>query len=273
MPTLAGMRRRGYTPAAIRDFCEKIGVAKANSMIDLDLLNFCLREDLNRNSQRAMAVIRPLKVVLTNYPEDKIEEFDADNNPENPSTGTRKIPFSRELYIERDDFMEIPPKGFFRLAPGKEVRLKHAYYIKCEEVIKDASGEIAELRCTYDPESRGGGTPDGRKVKGTLHWVSAAHSVQAEVRLFSHLLLRENPDDVEEGKDFMSILNPNSLEVLKNCRLEPALAGALPGNSFQFLRQGYFCVDSKDSAAGRPVFNRIVELKDSWAKIEKKAQS
>jgi len=271
MPTLSGLRRRGYTPASIRNFCEKIGVAKTNSVVDYALLEHCIREDLNKNAKRVMAVLRPLKVVIDNYPEDKTEWFDIENNPETPEMGTRKVPFSRVIYIEKDDFMEDPPKKFFRLAPGREVRLKGAYIIKCEQVVKDEqSGEIIELHCTYDPESKGGNTPDGRKVKGTLHWVSAAHAIDAEVRLYDHLFAVPNPEDESEGKTFKDYLNPNSLEVLKNCKLEPELAGAAPGSRYQFLRLGYFCVDTVDTKENHLVFNRTVSLKDTWAKIASK---
>lgn len=269
MPTLAGMRRRGYTPEALWDFAERIGVAKANSMVDLGLLEYCIRENLNVTAPRVMAVLRPLCVVIENYPEAQVEEFEVENHPQNPALGTRKVPFSRVVYIERDDFMETPPSKFFRLGPGREVRLMNAYYITCVDVIKDASGEVAELRCTYDPESRGGTTPDGRKVKGTLHWVSAAHTVEAEVRLYANLFLKENPYDVPEGQDFTANLNPDSLEVLTDCKLERSLAGAISGDRFQFMRQGYFCVDSKGARPGALVFNRTVGLKDSWAKMQK----
>lgn len=268
MPTLRGLRRRGYTPESIRTLCERVGVAKANSVVDYAFLEHCLREDLNKRALRAMVVLRPLKVVITNYPEGQVEEFETENNPEDPSAGTRKVPFSREIYIERDDFMEDPPKKFFRLAPGREVRLKSAYYITCQEVVKDPStGEIVELRCTYDPESRGGMTPDGRRVRGTIHWVSAAHSHKAEVRLYDHLFLTEDP---EEGGDFIANLNPNSLEVLTDCRIELALAEASVGDRFQFLRHGYFVVDP-DSTEDRLVFNRTVSLRDTWQKIKDKS--
>ena len=266
MPTVSGMRRRGYTPAAIRDFCERIGVAKRDSVVDIALLEHCLREDLNKNAKRVMAVLRPLKVVIDNYPDGQVEELEAINNPEDEAMGSRMIPFSKVVYIEQDDFREDPPKKFFRLAPGREVRLKHAYYITCDRVVKDeATGEIVELHCTYDPESRGGGTPDGRRVKGTLHWVSAEHAVKAEVRLYNSLFATENPS---EGGDFVANLNPDSLEKMPSCLLESSLADAKPGDRFQFLRHGYFCVDS-DSNDDRPVFNRTVSLRDSWAKIEK----
>jgi glutaminyl-tRNA synthetase len=271
MPTLSGYRRRGYTPEAIRTFCERIGVARADSTVDIGLMEHCLREDLNRRAPRVMAVLRPLRVTIVNYPEGRTEVLDAVNNPEDPAAGTRQVPFSREIYIEREDFMEDPPKKFFRLAPGREVRLRYAYFIKCVEVVKDpATGEVAELRCTYDPATRGGDAPDGRKVQGTLHWVSAAHAVTAEVRLYNHLFTRENPNDVEEGRHFTDTVNPGSLEVLKGCRLEPSLAAAAPGSRFQFERMGYFCADLKDSQPDRPVFNRSVTLRDTWAKIAKK---
>jgi glutaminyl-tRNA synthetase len=271
MPTISGLRRRGYTPFAIRDFAERIGVAKSNSVVDFALLEHCLREDLNKKALRVMAVLDPLKVIITNYPENKTEYFDADNNPEDTNAGKRKIPFCREIYIEKSDFREDAPRKYFRLAPGKEVRLKHAYYITCEKVIKDEqTGEIVELHCSYDPKSRGGWTNDGRKVKGTLHWVSAKHCIEGEVRLYSHLFAKENPYETEEGKDFLSNLNPQSLIVLNKCKLEPSLKDAKAGINYQFLRTGYFCVDSKDSTEDNLVFNRTVALKDSWAKKEKK---
>ena len=268
MPTLTGMRRRGYTPEAIRDFCQRIGVAKKENVIDIGLLEHCVREDLNRRAPRAMGVLRPLKIVLTNYPADHTEEMRVVNNPEDPSAGTRLVSFSRELYIEADDFMEDPPKKFFRLAPGREVRLRNAYLITCVEVVKDTHGEIIELRCTYDPATRGGDAPDGRKVKATLHWVSAAHAVDAEVRLYDRLFSVEDPDGVatKSGKEFTEFLNPNSLEVRRGCKVEPMLGQATPGTRFQFERLGYFAVDP-DSTPGRPVFNRTVSLKDTWAKI------
>jgi len=270
MPTLAGMRRRGYMPGAIRDFCERIGVAKRESYVDIALLEHCLREELNKRAPRVMAVLRPLRVVIDNYPEDKVEELDAENNPEDPSMGMRKIPFSRVLYIEEDDFREDPPKKFFRLSPGREIRLKHAYYIKCTEVVKDEkSGEVVELHCTYDPETRGGWSKDGRMVKGTSHWVSAAHSLEAEVRLYNYLFTKEKPEEEENGGDFKTCLNPDSLETLTSCRVEPSLAGAEPGSFYQFLRKGYFCVDSVDSSNKALVFNRTATLRDTWAKIEK----
>lgn len=270
MPTLSGLRRRGYTPEAIRDFCERIGVAKSNSFVDIALLEHCIREDLNLRAPRVMAVLHPLRVVIDNFPEDQVEELDAEINPENPGMGSRKIPFSRVLYIEQEDFCEDPPKKFFRLAPGREVRLKHAYIIHCVGVVKDEqTGEVVELHCTFDPETRSGMSSDVRKVKGTLHWVSAAHAVRAEVRLYDYLLANENPDDEKEDSDFKSDVNPNSLERLTACQVEPSLAGAAPGSRYQFLRNGYFCVDVVDSAVGAPVFNRIVSLKDSWARMQK----
>ena len=269
MPTLSGLRRRGYTPEAIREFCDRIGVAKADSTVDVSMLEYCVREDLNRRTPRVMAVLRPLRVVITNYPEGQVEEVEAINNPEDPAAGTRKLPFSRELFIERDDFREDPPKGFFRLSPGREVRLRYAYFITCQEAVKDANGEVVELRCTYDPASRGGNSPDGRKVKSTLHWVSAPHALEAEVRLYDHLFMKPYPDQVEEGQTWKSNLNPNSLETLAGCKLEPSLASAAAGDRFQFERMGYFCVDTKDSRPGAPVFNRTVTLRDEWAKIEK----
>ena len=269
MPTIAGLRRRGYTPESIRNFCERIGVAKRDSIVDMALLEYCIREDLNKRAPRVMAVLRPLRVVIVNYPEDKIEELDAVNNPEDLAMGTRKIPFSRVLYIERDDFREDPPKQFFRLAPGREVRLRYAYYITCVNAVKDEkTGEVVELHCTYDAKTRGGDSPDGRKVKATLHWVSAIHAIEAEVRLYDHLFLKADLNDVEEGKDFKSNINPNSLEVLRSCYIEPDLAGAAAGSRYQFERMGYFCVDP-DSSDKKPVFNRTVTLRDTWAKIEK----
>ena len=270
MATLAAMRRRGYPPEAIRAFCERIGVAKFNSRVDFKLLEHCVREDLNKRAPRVMGVLRPLRVVIENFPEGREEELDAVNNPENPAAGTRKVPFTRVLFIERDDFMEDPPKKFFRLAPGREVRLRYAYFITCTDVIKDASGRVVELRCTYDPATRGGDSPDGRKVKATLHWVSAAHAIEAEVRLYDHLFIVEVPDAVAEGDDYRSNLNPNSLEVLDDCRIEPSVRSAKPGDRFQFERLGYFCVDP-DSTDDRLVFNRTVTLKDAWVRIAGKA--
>ena len=267
MPTISGLRRRGFTPEAIRDFCERIGVAKSNSTVDYELLEHCVREDLNLRAARAMAVLRPLKIVIDNYPAGQVEELEAENNPENPEMGSRKLPFSRELYIEQDDFMENPPGKFFRLAPGREVRLKHAYIIKCEQVVKDEqSGQIVELRCSYDPETKSGGAASGRKVKGTLHWVSAAHAKPVEVRLYDHLLMEEEIDGAEETAG--SRVNPESLTVLKQAMVEPSLAEAVMGSRFQFLRHGYFCL-VKDSKPDDPVFNRIVSLRDSWAKAQK----
>ncbi|MGB5156284.1 MAG: glutamine--tRNA ligase/YqeY domain fusion protein [Desulfobacterales bacterium] len=271
MPSLSGLRRRGYTPEAIRTFCERIGVAKSNSVVDMALLEFCLREDLNKRSPRVMAVLDPLKVVIDNYPKEIVEELDAINNPEDSSMGTRKIPFSREIYIEREDFREDPPKKFFRLSPGREVRLKSAYYITCVNVIKDENtGEITQLHCTYDPKTRGGSSDDGRKVKGTLHWVSAAHCMDAEVRLYDRLFTKENPAVEKDGHNFKEFINPKSLEILKSCKVEPGLLKALPGSIFQFERLGYFCVDSKESSKNSLVFNRTVTLRDSWSKIENK---
>ena len=268
MPTIAGMRRRGYTPEAIRDFAERIGVAKADSTVEFSYLEHCVRDDLNRRAHRVMAVLDPLKVVIENYPEDALEELDAENNPENASAGTRKIPFSRTLYVERDDFREDPPKKYHRLSPGAEVRLKSAYIIKCEKVIKDAAGNVVELRCTYDPTTKSGADNSGKKVKGTLHWVSAAHGLTAEARLYNPLFTKENPDDVAEGENFLDAINPQSLETLPGIFIEPSVKGAAPGAIFQFLRHGYFCVDP-DSTEARLVFNRTVQLRDSWAKIEK----
>ncbi|MCP3982048.1 MAG: glutamine--tRNA ligase, partial [bacterium] len=270
MPTLSGFRRRGYTPESIRRFCEMIGVAKVDSTVDLGMLEFCVREQLNKIAPRVMAVMQPLRVVLENYPEDQVEQLDAINNPEDESAGTRKVPFSRVLYIERDDFREDPPKKYFRLAPDREVRLRWGYFIKCHDVVKDPdTGEVVELRCTYDPETRGGQAPDGRKVRGTIHWVSAEHAIDAEVRLYDHLFAKPDPDDVEEGQDFLTNINPQSLEVLRGCKLEPSLAGAEQGYRCQFERRGYFCVD-RDSSPDAPVFNRTVTLRDTWAKIQKR---
>jgi glutaminyl-tRNA synthetase len=270
MPTLSGLRRRGYTPAAVRNFCEEIGVAKFNSIVDIVILENCIREELNKKAPRVMAVLRPLKVVIDNYPEGKEEELEAVNNPEDPGMGTRRIPFSRVLYIEKEDFNENPPKKFFRLAPGREVRLRYAYFIKCVKVVKDKkTGEIIELHCTYDPATKGGDAPDGRKVKATLHWVSAPHAIEAEVRLYDYLFTERNPEEAESG-DFKSNINPSSLETLKSCRLEPSLKDAKPGERYQFERKGYFYVDTVDSSDKRIVFNRIVGLRDTWAKIERK---
>jgi len=264
MPTLSGLRRRGYTPESIRDFCERIGVAKTNSTIDIALLEHCVREDLNRRARRVMAVLEPLKVVIENYPGGKNEEIEAVNNPDDERAGTRKVPFSKEIYIERSDFMEDPPKKFFRLGPGREVRLKHAYYVKCESFTKDASGKITEIRCSYDPATRGGDSPDGRKVKGTLQWVPAAHAAPLEIRLYDHLFASPEPESGDD--DFVSKLNPDSLKIITGAVGEPCLAGAEPGETFQFLRTGYFCAD-KDSRPGKTVFNRTAALRDSWAKI------
>ncbi len=266
MPTLAGLRRRGYTPEAIRDFCERIGVAKADNLVDIALLEHCLREDLNKRAPRRMAVLRPLRLVIENYPEGRVEEMEAVNNPEDPGMGTRRVLFSRVLYIEQDDFRESPPPKYFRLSPGTEVRLRYAYIVKCTGLVKDErTGEVVEVRCTYDPESRGGDAR-GRKVKGTIHWVSAAHSIEAEVRLYENLFLKPKPD---EEDDWKTVLNPNSLTALAGCRLEPSLRDAAPGSRYQFERQGYFCVETKDSTPTRLVFNRTVGLRDTWAKIGK----
>jgi glutaminyl-tRNA synthetase len=270
MPTISGMRRRGYTPEAIRSFCEGIGIAKRDNTIQLERLEHAVREDLNRRAPRVMGVLRPLRVVIENYPEGQVEELDAVNNPEDPAAGTRKVPFSRVLYVERGDFLEDPPKKFFRLAPGREVRLRYAYFITCTDVVKDpATGEVVELRCTYDPATRGGDAPDGRKVRGTLHWVSAEHAVTAEVRLYDRLFRVENPMDVEPGQDFRVHLNPDSLLTLSDCRIEPSVAGAVPGTRYQLERQGYFCVDP-DSSDATLVFDRTATLRDTWAKIAAK---
>ena len=271
MPTLSGLRRRGYTPEAIRNFCAQVGVAKRDTVHSVALLEHHLRDDLNRHSPRVMAVLRPLRVVIGNYPEDQEEELDAVNNPEDPAAGSRKVPFSRVLYIEQEDFQEEPHKKFYRLAPGREVRLRYAYFVKCVDVVKDEkTGEVVELRCTYDPATKGGSSPDGRKVKATIHWVSAAHALQVEVRLYDRLFLKENPE--EGGADFREALNPDSLVTLTSCQVEPGLKGAQPGTRYQFERQGYFCVDSVDSTPEATVFNRTVTLRDSWAKIEKQNQ-
>jgi glutaminyl-tRNA synthetase len=270
MPTISGFRRRGYTPEAIRNFCDLIGVAKVNSIVDMPLLEDCVREDLNKRAPRVMAVLRPLRVVIENYPEGQTEELDAINNPEDLSQGTRKVPFSRILYIERDDFMEEPPKKFFRLAPGREVRLRYAYFITCISVVKDPqTGEVVELRCKYDPATRGGDAPDGRRVKATLHWVSAAHAVEAEVRLYESLFTKRDAGEVEEGEDWKANLNPKSLQVLAGCKIEPGLAQAEPGSRYQFERLGYFCADTKESKPGKPAFNRTVTLRDPWANIRR----
>ena len=272
MPTIAGIRRRGYTPEAVRAFCERIGVARNDSMVDVALLEHAVRQDLEQRAPRVMGVLRPLRLVIENYPEGQVDELECPYFPDEPERGTRKVPFSRELYVERDDFREEAPKKWFRLAPGKEVRLRYACLVTCNEVIKDAQGEVVELRCTWDPESRGGNAPDGRKVRGTIHWVSAAHALDAEARLYDRLFTVENPMDAEEGKDFKDYLNPGSLERLEGCRLEPSLASAATGERYQLERLGYFCVDP-DSAPGRPVLNRTVPLRDSWAKIEAKLQT
>ncbi len=266
MPTLGGLRRRGYTPEAIRNFVASIGVSKTTGSIELAMLEHFVREDLNKRAPRVMAVLRPLKVVIDNYPENSVEELDAVNNPEDATAGTRKVPFSRELYIEQDDFREEPPKGYFRLSPGREVRLRYGYFITCRSVVKNDHGEVVEVHCSYDPATRGGNAPDGRKVKGTIHWVSAAKAIEAEVRIYENLFTKENPN---EGSDFLANLNQNSLDVISDAKLEPSLAGAIAGGRYQFERLGYFCVDP-DSAKGRPVFNRTVALKDTWAKVEKK---
>src|SRR5579872_4559265 len=271
MPTLSGIRRRGYTPEAIRNFCRRVGVSKTNGSTELSLLEYFLREDLNKRALRAMAVLRPLKVVLDNYPEGQVDQMEAVNNPEDASAGTRIVPFTRELYIEQDDFREVPPKQYYRLSPGREVRLRYGYLITCTSVVKDANGQVVEVHCTYDPATKGGNTPDGRKVKSTIHWVSAEHAIDAEVRIYENLFTKEDPGDVEEGQDFTANLNPNSLEVLEHCKLEPALRNATPADRYQFERLGYFCADL-DSTPEKPVFNRTVALRDTWAKIEKKSK-
>lgn len=273
LPTLMGLRRRGYTPEAIRNFCDHIGVAKRDGVVEMALLEHFIREDLNRRAPRVMAVLRPLRVVIENYPEGQVEDLEAVNNPEDPGMGTRKVPFSRVVYIEREDFREIPPKKFFRLAPGQEVRLRYAYIIQCMGLVKDEqTGEVVEVRCTYDPETRSGSSQASRKVKGTLHWVSAAKAIEAEVRLYDYLFIKPNPGEDKEGGDYRALLNPRSLEVLPSCQVEPSLAGAAPGSRYQFERQGYFCVDSVDSSGSRLVFNRTVALRDTWAKVEKTQQ-
>jgi glutaminyl-tRNA synthetase len=271
MPTLSGMRRRGYTPEAIRKFVGAVGVSRTNGIVELEMLEHFVREDLNRRSARVMAVLHPLKVVIDNYPEGQVEQMDAVNNPEDPNAGSRKVPFSKTLYIEQDDFREVPPPKYFRLSPGKEVRLRYGYFITAKSVVKNPQGEVVEVHCTYDPATHGGNAPDGRKVKSTIHWVSAEHAVDAEVRIYDKLFTKENPSELEEGQNFTDNLNPNSLEVIANAKLEPSLANAAPGSRYQFERLGYFCVDT-DSTARRPVFNRTVALKDSWAKIEKKTR-
>jgi glutaminyl-tRNA synthetase len=267
MPTIAAMRRRGFTPEAIQDFIRRVGVSKVESMVEYELLEYCLRRDLNQRAPRRMAVLDPLKVIITNYPDHQVEEFEAVNNPEDPAAGTRQVPFSKVLYIEREDFMEHPPKDFFRLAPGREVRLRYACLIQCTHVVKDGVGKIVELHCTYDPASRGGEAPGGRKVKATLHWLSAAHALDAEVRLYDRLFTKPDPLDVPEGRSWKENINPNSLIVLQNCKLEPSLAQAKVGDLFQFERKGYFCVDP-DSSPAKLVFNRTVTLRDTWAKIQ-----
>ncbi|MCD6517229.1 MAG: glutamine--tRNA ligase/YqeY domain fusion protein [Candidatus Aminicenantes bacterium] len=273
MPTISGLRRRGYTPESIRDFCDRIGLAKRESVVDIDLLEHCLREHLNKKAKRVMAVLDPLEVIIDNFPEGKEEHLDAENNPEDPGMGKRKIPFSRSLYIEKEDFREDPPRKYFRLAPDREVRLKHAYYIKCNQVIKDkGTGKIKRLHCTYDPETKGGWSKDGRKVKGTLHWVSARHAIKAEIRLYDRLFQTKNPLDVKKGEDFKKNLNPESLKIIPSCMLEPSVSNARPGDRFQFLRKGYFCVDP-DSKKGHLVFNQTVPLRDTWAKILKKQKT
>ena len=268
IPTISGLRRRGYTPKAIRNFCDKIGVAKVEGTVDMALLEHCLRADLNRCARRVMAVLNPIKVVIENYPDGQVEELDCVNNPEDPDAGTRKVPFAKTLYIERDDFMEDPPRKFFRLAPGREVRLRYAYFIKCENVVKDDKGNVVELRCTYDPRTHGGSAPDGRKVKATLHWVSADHAVDAEIRLYDRLFTVENPLAGKEKEDFTAYINPQSVKILTSCKIEPSLADAASGKPYQFERLGYFCAD-KDSTTQHLIFNRAVSLRDQWAKIEK----
>jgi len=271
MPTLSGIRRRGYTPEAIRNFCKAIGVSKTNGSIELGLLEHHVREDLNRRSPRVMAVLRPLRLVIDNYPENQVEDMEAVNNPEDPSAGTRRVPFSRVLYIEQDDFREDPPKQYYRLSPGREVRLRYGYFVTCTRAVKNQAGEVVEIHCTYDPATRGGNAPDGRKVKSTIHWVSAAHAIDAEVRLYENLFIKEDPNQTEEGQDFTANLNPHSLEVVTGAKLEPSLAGAVAGSRYQFERLGYFTVDP-DSSAASLVFNRTVGLKDAWAKIEKRGK-
>jgi glutaminyl-tRNA synthetase len=273
MPTISGLRRRGYTPESIRNFCDRIGVAKRDSTVDAALLEYCLREDLNKKAPRVMAVLRPLRLVIDNYPDEGVEELEALNNPEDPRQGTRKVPFSKILFIEEEDFLEAPPSKFFRLSPGREVRLRYAYFIKCVSVVKDPkNGKVTEVHCTYDPYTKGGDAPDGRKVRATLHWISASHAIPAEVRLYDHLFAKADPNDVEEGRDFMAYLNAKSLETVTSCRVEPSLKTALPGNHYQFERLGYFCVDRKDSRPDNLVFNRAVTLRDEWAKIQRTGQ-
>jgi len=272
LPTLSGLRRRGYTPESIRDFCSRTGIAKSDNLVDISLLEHCLRQDLNKKANRVMAVLKPLKLVIENYPDDQNEELEAVNNQEDDNKGKRKIPFSKQLYIERDDFMENPPRKFFRLSPGQEVRLMHAYYVTCKDIVKDQeTGEIVEIICTYDPDTKGGWSKDGRKVKGTLHWVSAKHAIPAEIRLYDRLFSKENPNRVDVGQDYKDYLNPNSVELLTDCLVEPSLAGGQPGDSYQFLRRGYFCID-QDSNDQQLVFNRSVSLRDTWAKVQKKTK-
>jgi glutaminyl-tRNA synthetase len=272
MPTVSGLRRRGYTPDAIRNFCRRVGVSKTNGTTELGLLEYFLREDLNKRVARVMAVLRPLRVVIDNYPDGQVEQMEAVNNPEDPAMGTRSVPFSRVLYIEQDDFREDPPKQYFRLSPGREVRLRYGYLITCTGLEKDPkTGEVVEVHCSYDPATRGGNTPDGRKVKSTIHWLSAQHAIEGEVRLYDNLFTKEDPNEMAEGGDFTDNLNPKSLETVTNAKLEPSLTGAAPGNRYQFERLGYFCVDL-DSTVERPIFNRTVALRDTWAKIEKKSK-
>jgi glutaminyl-tRNA synthetase len=272
MPTICGMRRRGYTPEALRSFAASLGVSKTSGITELSLLEYFVREDLNKRALRVMGVLRPLKLVIDNYPEGQVEQMEAVNNPEDAAAGTRTVPFSKVLYIEQDDFREVPPKQYYRLSPGKEVRLRYGYFVTCTGVVKDAAtGAVTEIHCSYDPATRGGNAPDGRKVKSTIHWVSAAHALDCEVRLYDTLFTKEDPSDVPEGRDFTDNLNPNSLEVVPNAKLEPSVAGAPPGTRYQFERLGYFCVD-RASTASKLVFNRTVALRDTWAKIEKKSQ-
>jgi glutaminyl-tRNA synthetase len=271
MPTISGLRRRGYTPEAIRNFCRRVGVSKTNGTTELGLLEYFLREDLNKRAARVMGVLRPLRVVIDNYPEGQVEQMEAVNNPEDASAGSRTVPFSRVLYIEQDDFREDPPKQYFRLSPGREVRLRYGYLVTCTSVVKDSSGQVIEVHCTYDPATRGGNTPDGRKVKGTIHWVSAEHAIDAEVRLYDNLFTKEDPNEVADGQDFTANLNPNSLEIVNGAKLEPSLRDAKPGSRYQFERLGYFSVDP-DTTPQKLVFNRTVALRDTWAKIEKKSK-
>ncbi len=272
MPTISGLRRRGYTPEAIQEFLDTVGIAKTDSIVEIELLEHTIRQDLNKRAPRVMGVLNPLKVVITNYPEGVEEEMEAINNPEDESAGTRQVPFSREIYIEKEDFHENPPRKYYRLGPGREVRLRYGYFIKCEDYVKDEQGQVVEVHCSYDPETRGGYAPDGRRVKGTLHWVSVKHAVNAEVRLYDRLFLKENPMDFNEGEDFTNFINSDSLEILRNCKVEPSLLGAAPGERVQFERQGYFCVDP-DTTNGNLVFNRTITLRDTWAKIQQKMQN